>query len=162
LHRRGVTGVRRDDDRVVQRAVLAKRLDDAGDLPRALADRAVDADDVLALLVDDRVDRDRRLPGTTVADDELTLAAADRDHRVDRLDPGLQRLLHRLTEDDAGSDDVDEAAALSRDVALAIDRLAERVDHAADVARADGNVEHAAGPAHGVALLDLGPVAHDD
>ena len=47
-------------------------------------------------LVDDRVDRDRGLAGLPVTDDQLALATADRRHRVDRLDAGLQRLLHRL------------------------------------------------------------------
>ena len=58
---------------------------------------------VLALLVDDRVDGDGGLAGLAVADDELALAAADGDHRVDGLDAGLQRLLDRLALDDAGA-----------------------------------------------------------
>jgi hypothetical protein len=37
--------------------------------------------------------RRRGLAGLAVADDQLALAAADRDHRVDRLDAGLQRLV---------------------------------------------------------------------
>ena len=91
-----------DDDRVLHRAGLLQPLDDGGDGGRLLADGDVDADDALPLLVDDRVDRDRGLAGAAVADDQLALAAADRDHRVDRLDAGLQRLLHRLAHDDAG------------------------------------------------------------
>ena len=55
--------------------------------------------------------------------------------RVDRLDPGLQRLLHRLALDDAGRDALDR----HRDRWSAIGplpsmRLAERVDDAADAA----------------------------
>jgi hypothetical protein len=50
----------------------------------------------------------------------------------------------------------------SADGALAVHRLAERVDHAAQELRAHGDVEHAAGAARLVALLDGGPVAHDD
>ena len=41
--------------------------------------------------------------GLAVADDELTLAAADRDHRVDGLQAGLHRLGRRLALDDAGA-----------------------------------------------------------
>src|SRR5690606_27575289 len=130
LHRRRVRRVRGDYDRVVQRPVLAERLHHARDLTGPLADGAVDADDVLALLVDDRVERDGGLPRPTVADDQLTLAATDRDHRVDRLDPGLERLLDRLAKHDTGGDDVDEAPSLDRlDRALAVDRLAEGVDY---------------------------------
>ena len=77
-----------------------------------LADRDVDAHDAVTLLVDDRVDRDGRLAGLAVADDELTLAAADRRHRVDRLDAGLERLVHGLAADDAGR--LDLHAALHR------------------------------------------------
>src|SRR5690606_4250275 len=100
------------------------------------------------------VDRDRRLARAAVADDQLALAAPDRDHRVDRLDPRLERLLHRLTQHDAGRDDVDEATALDRlDRALPVERIAQRVDDAAQVAGADRDVENAAGPPHGVALV---------
>ena len=56
-----------------------------------LADGNVDADNILALLVDDSVERDRGLTGLAVADDKLTLAAADRNKRVDSLQAGLQR-----------------------------------------------------------------------
>ena len=61
-----------------------------------LADGDVDADQVLALLVDDGVDGDGRLAGLPVADDQLALTAADRDHRVDGLDAGLDRRVHVL------------------------------------------------------------------
>jgi hypothetical protein len=53
-------------------------------------------------LVDDRVDRDRGLARLTVADDQLALPTTDRDHAVDRLDAGLERLVHRLTCGHAG------------------------------------------------------------
>jgi hypothetical protein len=80
-----------------------QHLDDARDGRFLRADRDVEALHALALLVDDRVDRDRRLAGLAVADDQLALAAADRDHRVDGLDAGLQRLGHRLPVGDAGA-----------------------------------------------------------
>jgi hypothetical protein len=50
----------------------------------------------LALLVDDRVERHGGLAGLTVADDQLALAAADGDHRVDGLEARLQGLVDRL------------------------------------------------------------------
>ena len=89
-------------------------LHDRRDGRRLLADRDVDADDALALLVDDRVDGDGGLAGAAVADDQLALAAADRDHRVDRLDARLQRLLHRLADDDARRLALDLARVASR------------------------------------------------
>ncbi len=93
LQRRRIGGRGGDDDGVVHRAVLAQLLDHLGDRGPLLADGDVDADDVVALLVDDRVDRDGGLAGLAVADDQLALAAADRDHRVDGLEAGLQRLV---------------------------------------------------------------------
>ena len=68
-----------------------------------LPDRAVDANQVVALVVDDGVERDRGLAGLPVADDQLALAAADRNHAVDGLQSGRHRLTHRLPVDDAGS-----------------------------------------------------------
>ena len=98
-----------DDDGVFHRAGLFERPHHLRDRRLLLADRVVDADDVLALLVDDRVDGDGGLAGLAVADDQLALAAADRHHRVDRLEAGLQRLLDRLAIDDAGRDALDRA-----------------------------------------------------
>ena len=117
----------------------------------------------VGLLVDDRVDRDRGLAGLAVADDELTLAAADRDHGVDRLDAGLHRLVHALALHDAGRLQLEGAAAVGRDLAEAVDRVAERVDDAAEVAVADGDREHLAGAGDLLAGLDAGELAeHDD
>ena len=53
------------------------------------------------------------LPGLAVADDQLALAAADRDERVDRLDAGLDRRVDRLADDDAGGDALDRAGSSS-------------------------------------------------
>src|SRR3546814_18515689 len=40
------------------------------------------------------------LAGVAVADDQLALAAADGNERVERLEAGLHRLVHRLARDD--------------------------------------------------------------
>src|SRR5581483_5317793 len=100
-----------------------------------------------------RVDRDRRLARGAVADDQLALAAADVRHRVDRLDPRLQRLLHRLALDDAGRLELERAALARLDRALAVERVAERVDDAAEQRGPDGHVRDAAGAADRIAFL---------
>ncbi len=141
LDRGGLVGGGGDDDRVVERAVLGERLGDLHDRRHALADRDVDGHDARVLVVDDRVDRDRRLAGLAVADDQLALAAADRDHRVDRLQAGLQRLRDGLALDDAGSLELGRAHLGRGDVALAVERVAERVDDAAEQRLADGDLE---------------------
>ena len=107
--RRRIRRGRGDDDGVVHRAGFFERPHDLRDRRLLLPDRVVDADDVLPLLVDDRVDRDGGLARLAVADDQLALAAADRHHRVDRLEAGLQRLLDRLPIDDARRDALDLA-----------------------------------------------------
>ena len=158
----GSAGGCRDDDRVVHGAVLAQRLDGVGHRRALLADGHVDALHVLTLLVQDRVDGDGRLAGLAVADDQLTLAPADRDHGVDGLDASLQRLVHGLAAHDAGRLDLDPALDAAHDRALAVHRLAERVDHPAEQRVADGHRQDAAGRADRLALLDaVGLAEHD-
>src|SRR3712207_1819741 len=53
------------------------------------------------------------------------------------------------------------AAAGGLDRAAAVDRVAQRVDDPAEVAVADGDREHLAGPADLLALLDPGEVTQD-
>ena len=118
--------------------------------------------DVGVALVDDRVDGDGGLAGLAVADDQLALAAADRDHGVDGLDAGLQRLIDIGALDDARGDALDRAALVGGDRAFAVDRLAERVDHAADQGIADRDGGDLAGGADLVALFDLLVLAEDE
>ena len=102
LHRRRIGGGRGDDDGIVQRAALLQRLGELRDGGALLPDGDVDAVELLVLdvlvegglLVEDRVEDDRRLAGLPVADDQLALAAADRDQRVDRLEARRHRLVH--------------------------------------------------------------------
>ena len=97
---------------------------DLGDGGELLADGHVDADQALALLVDDRVDGEGGLAGLAVADDQLALAAADRDQGVDGLDAGLDRRVDRLARDDARGDALDRAGLRGGDRALAVERPA--------------------------------------
>src|SRR5213078_4439266 len=122
-------------------------------------DGDVDRDDILVLVVDDRVDRDRRLAGLAVAEDQLALAAADRDHRVDRLQARLERLLHRLAAHDTRGLELERPRLGGLDWRPAVEGLPERVDDPADEVLADGDARDAAGAAHRLALLDELPVA---
>src|SRR4029079_10702095 len=89
--------------------------------------------------------------GLAIADDQLALAAADGNQGVERLEAGLHRLIDRLARDDAWRLDLDAAALGRFDRALAIDRIAKRIDDAAEQRLADRNVDDGAGP------LDAGP-----
>src|SRR6185295_9686612 len=74
---------------------------------------------------------------------------------------GRHRLMHRLARDDAGRLDVDAHPLLGLDRAFSIDRIAERVDHAAEQALADRHVHDRAGALDGLAFLDLAVGAED-
>ena len=161
LDRRGLVRGRGDDRRVRHRARFLQPLVHLHDRRRLLADRDVEALHVLVVLVEDRVDRDRRLARRAVADDQLALAAADVRHRVDRLDAGLQRLLHRLPRDHARRLELERPRLVRVDRALAVERVPERVDDAAEQRLADGNARDAAGAAHRLALADVLPLAEE-
>src|SRR5207253_3148085 len=116
-----------DHDGVFHRAARLQSLDHRRHRGRLLADRDVHADDALPLLIDDRIDRDGRLADTAVTDDQLALTTADRDHRVDGLETGLQRLFHRLTDNDARRRRFDLARHGRRDWTKTVDRVPERI-----------------------------------
>ena len=170
LEARGLRRRSGDDGRVLHGAGLLEGGADRGDRGALLTDGDVDAAHLLLrvaggpgfLLVDDRVGDDRRLAGLAVTDDELALAAADRGHGVDGLDPGLHRLVHRLPLHHGGGLQLERAPAGGLDRAGAVDRVAQRVDDPAEVAVADGHGEDLAGPADLLALLDPGEVTEDD
>src|SRR3569623_3441664 len=151
--RHGGTGG--DDDGVGHGAVLFERAHHVGDRGGLLAHRHVDALIASALLIDDGVDRDRGLAGLAVADDQLALAAADGHHRVDGLQAGLHRLVDRFTFNHARRDLLDGRAAGGLDGALAVERVAQGVDHAAEQAGADRHFQNAAGAFHRVAFGDV-------
>ena len=70
--------------------------------------------------------------------------------------------MNRFTRDDARRLHFDAAALGAYDRALAVDRVAERVDHAAEQALADRDVHDGAGPLHGVAFRDVAVIAEDN
>ena len=162
LERGGILGTGDHDDGVLHGAVLLQDRDGVRDRGQLLADGHVDADEALALLVDDRVDGDRRLAGLAVADDQLALAAADRDQGIDGLDAGLDRRIDRLADDDAGRDALDRPGGRRRDRTLVVERAAEGVHDPAEQPLPDGHLDDAAGRLDRVAFLDRGGVAEDD
>src|SRR6185295_3179934 len=88
-------------------------------------------------------------------------AAADVDHGVDGLDARLQRLAHRLPVHHPGGHDLDGVVVLGGDGALAVDGLAQRVDHAPYHGLARGHGHDAAGALDLVALLDRAHLSHE-
>ena len=176
VFRHGAAGIGRDvlqgglfagrggyHDGVVHSAARGQGVHHLGHGGAFLADGHINADHVLALLVQDGVQRNHGLTGLTVADDEFALAPADGDHAVDGLDAGLQRNGHALALDDARGVALDGIILAGLHRALAVDGMAQRVDHAADELFAHGHGHHGAGTLHHVALADaLIAAQHDD
>ena len=77
--------------------------------------------------------------------------------------PGLQRLLDRLPAGDARGDRF-PAAGVSVDIerAFAVERIAQRIDDAADQRIADGHRQQLAGGADFIPFGDLQVIAEDD
>ena len=73
--------------------------------------------------------------------------------------PVCMRLAHRLPIDDARRQALDRRELLGQDRALAVDRLAERVDDAAEHLFADRHRDDAAGALDRIAFLDLAVLA---
>ena len=99
----------------------------------------------MTLLVDDRVESNGGLAGLAIADDQLALAAADRDQGVDRLDTGLHRLVHRLASSDTGGLDLHAALLNVAERTLPVNWFAERVDYPSEQAVSYRNREDVAG-----------------
>ncbi len=158
----GIVGGSHHHDGVVHGAVLFQSLDDAGHRGSLLAHRHVDADDILALLVEDGVEGDRRLARSPVPDDQLALAAPDGGHGVDGHQAGLKGLFDSLAVDDAGSREFDRTVFFGLERALAVDGLADGVDHPAQQPLANGHLRDSAGALDLHAFLDLGEVAQND
>ena len=132
--------------------MLFEPLHDRRDGGVLLTDRHVHARDALPLLVDDRIDRDCRLARAPIADDQLALAAADGNHRIDGFDARLERLFHGLPLDDARRHNLDFARLSRMNRTETIDRTSQRVDHTANHRRSDGHFEYAGGAADLVAF----------
>src|SRR5450432_2267688 len=171
LHRRRIGRGGGDDNGIIERALLFEHLDELRHGGALLPDRDIDAIEldllvglrVERLLIEDGVERDRGLAGLAVADDQFALATADRDQGIDRLQPGRHRLVDRFARNDAGRLDVDAHPFVGFDRALAVDRITELIDDAAEQALADGGVDDGAGALDGLAFLDLavGAENHD-
>jgi hypothetical protein len=113
-------------------------------------------------LVDDRVDGHGGLARLTVADDQLTLAAADGNQRVDGLEARLHRFVNRFTRDNAGRFHFDAAGFFRLDRTFAVDRIAQTINNAAEQFFTNRNFHDLAGTLDDVAFFDVAVVAENN
>ena len=170
--RRSVGRGRGNNCRKGHRAFALKNVECARDVGIFLTNRDIDAIKrtiiflagflggfVQARLTDDRVDRDRRFAGRAIANDQLALTAADRNHRVDRHDASLDRLAHAFTFDDAGRDFFERVKCFALDRSLVVERLAERINYATEQSFADRNGQQSPGGLRFIPFTDFGWIA---
>src|SRR5690606_16021074 len=159
-----------DAHRVLRRAGFFELTGELGHGRALLADGDIDAIQLLgvrrvgvvrSLLVKEGVENDGRLAGLAVTNDQLALATADRDQRVDGLEARRHRLMHRLARQNARRLDVNAAAFGMLDRALAVDRVTQTVDHAAEQAHADRGIHDGTGTLDDVAFLDGAVIAEN-
>ena len=162
LHGRQLGSGGGDHDGIVHSAAGGKAVHDLRHGGTLLTDGNVNADAVLALLVQNGVGGDGGFAGLAVADDQLTLTAADGNHGVDGLDTGLQGAGDVLPLDDTGGGHFDGAVGLRLNAALAVDGLAQGVDNAPDELFAHGDGHDSAGALDGIAFLNALIGAEDD
>ena len=161
LERSRVGRRRRHHHGVSHGARFFQGLHDASHGGTLLAHSDVDAEHRLTcvvefLLVDDGVDRHGGLSSLAVANDQLSLATTDRNHRVDGLDACLQRLVHRLTVDHTGSLALDRhVEGLALDGSFSVNGFTQHVDHAAQHALAHLDACDGSCALHGAAFLQV-------
>src|SRR5690554_6862289 len=109
-----------------------------------LADSHVHAFDATVFLVDDGVNCQRRLTNLAVTNDQLTLTTTNRNHGVHRLVTGLHRLINRFAPNYARSNLFDRIGQLGFQRALAVNRITQCVNDAAQQFITDRHFQNAA------------------
>ena len=131
LHRRRVRGIGGHHDGVLHGAVLFELAYHRGHRRGLLANRDVDTLNTRTFLVDDGIDGNGRLAHLAITDNQLALAAADRHHGVDGFQTDLYRLIDGLPGDNTGRDFFQRIACRGVYRTLAVDGIAQGIDHAA-------------------------------
>ena len=147
---------------VFQCAVFFEFTNNVSDRGSLLTDSNIDTGQIFAFLVDDRVDSYSSLTCLSVANDQLTLAAADRNHGVNRLQTCLNRLANGLTFNNARSNFFNNVKLSCFDRAFTVNRLTQGVNNAAFQCGSDGNLQNAAGSLNDIAFGNMCVVAQNN
>jgi len=106
-------------------------------------------------LIDDGIDGDGGFAGLAIADDQFALATANRHHRVNGLQPRLQRLIHRQAVDHAWGDALNRARLGGIDGTLAVNRLPQGIHHAPNHRLTDWDLHDTSGAPDFIALFNF-------
>ena len=139
---RRVVAFGHDDDGVIHRAFVAQVGDDLGDRGRPLADSTIDAQHILVALIQNGVDRDGGLARLPITEDQLALAAANRNERIDDDKAGLQRHGDGGAIHDRPGGTFNRQTLVGGDRPFAVERSAQWVDDAPDQSIAHRHVHH--------------------
>ena len=114
-------------------------------------------------LVQNRVNGDGGFTGLAVTNDELALTATDRNERIHRLQTRLHRFVHGFARNNARGFDVHFFVRFGFDRSLAVQRIAERINDAAQEPLADRHAHNIAGPFDRIAFTNIavGAENHD-
>ena len=140
---------------VIHGAVLCQSLYQISYGGTLLTDGYIDTDHVLSLLVNNGIYRNGSLTGLTVADDQLTLSASNRNHGIDGLDTGLKRLRYALSLADTGSRALNRAEGIRHNGACTVDRLSQGVYDTSNHRFSDRNGYDLAGTLYSLSLADV-------
>ena len=154
LQRAGFGSRCRHNDGIIHGTVPCQIFHQRSHCGSFLADGHIDADHILPLLVNDGIRSYRCLSGLAIANDQLTLTSSDRDHGIDSLDAGLQRLMNRLAVADTRCIAFNGTELFRLDRAGSVDGLPKGIHDTADHLFADGNRNDLPGPLHGLAFTD--------
>ncbi len=113
-----------DYDRLIKDPMLCKVLLNHGNCGGLLPYGDIDADHIRVTLVNYCINGYRRLAGLPVADDELSLPTAYRNHGIDSQQACLHRLTHGLAFHDSRSLEFDRTAMGCVDRTLTVNGLA--------------------------------------
>src|ERR1035438_4027295 len=121
-----------NDNGVVHRTLLVEVSHYFSHGCRALANRTIDAHHILSALVEDGVYGDGSLAGLAIAENQFALATTDRDQCVDGFQAGLQGHTHSRAIHDVWCRTFNGETFIRSYRALAIERIAQWVDHASE------------------------------
>ncbi|CCX56313.1 uncharacterized protein BN459_00174 [Bacteroides sp. CAG:1060] len=108
-----------------------------------------------ASLIDNGIDGDCRLSCLTVSDNQFSLSASDRNHRIHSLQSRLQRFCNRLTENHSRRFTFKRHSyRITLDFAHTIQRRSNRVNNSSDKPFPHRNTSYSAESAHTHSLTD--------